>query len=206
MLQLLAKGAKCCLRRLWASGSLANGESSETVATVSEGNASVSSAISDPQLRRRVFGEDIVDGTAQRLRTQSGSHGAAASSMDVSATMTLQSTTPSGPVAPLTLRSSPQSGPAGSTSQQSASQSGSPDLGTSTLNLPRQSGSAMVDESDRARRGGETLEPRSVGRVSARRAPSYNRWNEFQHANRGKGWGTEKMRAEYYTAKCQGRP
>ena len=33
VLQLLAKGAKCCLRRLWASGSLANGESSETVAT-----------------------------------------------------------------------------------------------------------------------------------------------------------------------------
>ena len=28
-----------------------------------------------------------------------------------------------------------------------------------------------------------------------------NSWNEFQHINKGKGWGSEKMRAEYYKAK-----
>ena len=30
-----------------------------------------------------------------------------------------------------------------------------------------------------------------------------NDWNEFQHMNRGKGWGTEKMRAEYYKEKSK---
>ena len=30
-----------------------------------------------------------------------------------------------------------------------------------------------------------------------------NDWNEFQHLNRGKGWGTEKMRAEYYKEKSK---
>lgn len=225
VLQLLAKGAKCCLRRLWASGSLANGESSETAATslrqeaVSEGEASVSSEISAPERRRRVFRDDMVDGAAQSLRTRSGSHGAAASSMDVSATTTLQSASPSGSVASLTLRSSPQSGSAGSVAQQSTSQSGSAasvarqsasqsgfaDACASTLSMPRRSGLAMVDESDRVAVEGETFEPRSVERVFSKAAPSYNRWNEFQHANRSKGWGTEKMRTEYYKAKCQGR-
>ena len=30
-----------------------------------------------------------------------------------------------------------------------------------------------------------------------------NDWNEFQRMNRGKGWGTEKMRAEYYKEKSE---
>ena len=148
------------------------------------------------------------------MRTQSGSHGAS-SSMDVSATMTLQSMPRSGSAASMTLQSTPQSGSAASltlrsvphsgfqasTSNQSTSQSGSQEQSTSTLGMTRRSGVALAAESSSAAIGGEMSEPRSVGRVVSTAASSYNPWNEFQRANRDKGWGSEKMRAEYYKMK-----
>lgn len=43
-----------------------------------------------------------------------------------------------------------------------------------------------------------------TGRPSAQRAGDLpaNPWNRFQQMNAGKGWTMDKMRAEYFRAKC----
>lgn len=222
VMQLMAKGVHCCMRRLWASGSQVRSEALASTSTTvgyetsEEEMSAGSSEISAQHLRRRVFGEEAGDSETQRMRTQSGSHGAT-SSMDVSATMTLQSMPRSGSAASMTLQSTPQSGSAASltlrsvphsgfqasTSNQSTSQSGSQEQSTSTLGMTRRSGVALAAESSRAAIGDEMSEPRSVGRVVSTAASSYNPWNEFQRANRDKGWGSEKMRAEYYKMKSR---
>jgi hypothetical protein len=112
MMQLMAKGVHCCMRRLWASGSQVRSEALASTSTTvgyetsEEEMSAGSSEISAQHLRRRVFGEEAGDSETQRMRTQSGSHGAT-SGMDVSATMTLQSMPRSGSAASMTLQSTP---------------------------------------------------------------------------------------------------
>ena len=223
VLQLLTKGVRCCLKRLWASGSQSQGECLDTTSTWREHEASEdesaetgSSEISAPHLRRRVFGEVAGEGKARSSKTQSGSHGT--SSIDVSATLTLQSSSQSGSVASMTLQSAPQSGTqapmsnqtrthsgsAATSTQSSTSQSGSQRQGSSTLRMSRQSGSALAAAAGSGVVGGETVEPQRVDPVFSSAASPYNQWNEFQRAHKGLGWGTEKMRAEYYKAKSRG--
>ena len=225
VLQLFAKGVRRFLKRLWASGSQlhsesleATSESREQETSEEESAATGSSEISALHLRRRVFGEVAGEGKAQRSRTQSGWRGAT-SSIDVSATLPLQSTSRSGSVASMTLQSTPRSGSQASMSNQSrthsgsavisaqpaTSQSGSQHNSASALSMSRQSGTALVAELNSAAVGGETSEPRRVGEFFSSAASSYNRWNVSHRANRGKGWGTEKMRAEYSKAKSRGQ-
>ena len=240
VLQLLTKGVHCCLKRLWASGSQLPGESLDATSTLrehetseEEGAETGSSEISALHLRRRVFGDVTGERSAQSSKTPSGSDGI--SSVDVSATLTLQSSSQSGSVASMTLQSTPQSGSQASISQRtrtqsgsaaslaqpSTSRSGSQLQSTSALNMTRQSGSQQqsasslsmpiqsgtvaVDRSSRVSLGGEIAEPHGVVGTPSTVASSYNRWNAFQHAHKGKGWGTEKMRAEYYKTKSRGQ-
>ena len=47
----------------------------------------------------------------------------------------------------------------------------------------------------------EAASSSAAGAASSEAVPA-SPWNQFQRANAGKKWGTEKMRAEYNKSKC----
>ena len=61
----------------------------------------------------------------------------------------------------------------------------------------------VAQQSERDRAASST----SMTRATATRAGpmDHNQWNAFQHQFRGRGWGTEKMRAEYWKFKATGK-
>ena len=95
-----------------------------------------------------------------------------------------QSGSASDAVVNATLRTSSQSGIAATISVTSATPSGSADASSSVGVMSGEDGSNVTRK----------VENQLV-------VLPCNSWNEFQGANRGKHWGSEKMRAEYYKQK-----
>ena len=79
--------------------------------------------------------------------------------------------------------------------------------GTSTMRMPTRSGCG----DDAAEASALGMSTRSGTVVSAAAGESrdsvsqMNSWNQFQKEHAGKGWGSEKMRAEYWRQRATGR-
>eukprot|EP00435_Cladocopium_sp_Y103_P059661 s601_g21.t1 len=232
-MQLLAKGVKCCVRRLWrASGSQSESTEVETTSTSIEQRAVdvAEAGVSGQDQRRRIFrdstGESMSASTPLRSSSQSGSGaeqslGSASRSGSMSAT-SRQSATPSGLGDDLavaaTLSMPSQSGLSNARSLKRSTPSGSQAVAASSstsLNGSRPSGSGASSTLKSLRHSGSAAAVGSVGSRSevskdvavaiSPEAPFCNLWNEFQKAHRGLGWGSEKMRSEYYKAKSEGK-
>ena len=93
-------------------------------------------------------------------------------------------------------------------------------LSPTSMGMPTPSGSGAAPTRKRATQSGSAAAVGSVGVSSSEssdgvykdtkvgnipEAPFCNLWNQFQKAHKGKGWGTERMRAEYYKAKSEGK-
>ena len=102
----------------------------------------------------------------------------------------------------------PQSGSAGesSTSKNPLRKSGLAGENSMSRNSMPRSGlqtSSAASGSEALHAG--TAKPEKIAAESAKSPPSSNRWNQFQAAHKGKHWGTEKMRAEYYKYMATGK-
>ena len=153
---------------------------------------------------------NVPDGSSSRPRvTRSSLHNEASStsganqsgygepsrSLNEARATRFQSSTQSGSCAAAGMISQPSSSQSGSCtaaagmiSQSSSSQSGSCTAAAGMISHPSstQSGSGNA-AADRSRTGGST-----------------NEWNDFQHAYKGRHWGSEKLRAEYWKFKATG--
>ena len=211
-MQLATQGVQCCVKRLWrASGSQFDCsllERASTSIVQEEMDVAEASDVSAPDLRRQVFGDTTSDASDGRPTTR-------------------QSASRSGPAINASRQNTSQSGCAqrassgghgSATSKQSATPSGSGGnaVVTSTLNMSSQSGLVASLSLTSATQSGSAAVAGRVDQVSgddgskethseegrAVVGSACNSWNEFQKENRGKHWGTEKMRAEYYKLKC----
>ena len=193
-MQLATQGVQCCVKRLWrASGSQFDCsllERASTSIVQEEMDVAEASDVSAPDLRRQVFGDTTSDASDGRPTTR-------------------QSASRSGPAINASRQNTSQSGCAqrassgghgSATSKQSATQSGL--VASLSLTSATQSGSAVVaGRVDQVSGDDGSKETHSEeGRAVV--GSACNSWNEFQKENRGKHWGTEKMRAEYYKLKC----
>jgi hypothetical protein len=182
---------QCCVKRLWrASGSQFDCsllERASTSIVQEEMDVAEASDVSAPDLRRQVFGDTTSDGrpTTRQRASRSGS----------AIKASRQSTSQSG----FAQRAS-SGGHGSATSKQSATQSGL--VASLSLTSATQSGSAVVaGRVDQVSGDDGSKETHSEeGRAVV--GSACNSWSEFQKENRGKHWGTEKMRAEYCKLKC----
>ena len=193
-MQLATQGVQCCVKRLWrASGSQFDCsllERASTSIVQEEMDVAEASDVSAPDLRRQVFGDTTSDASDGRPTTR-------------------QSASRSGPAINASRQNTSQSGCAqrassgghgSATSKQSATQSGL--VASLSLTSATQSGSAVVAGRVDQVSGDDGPKETHSEEGRAVVGSACNSWNEFQKENRGKHWGTEKMRAEYYKLKC----
>ena len=200
---------QCCVKRLWrASGSQFDCnvlERASTSIVQEEMDVAEASDVSAPDLRRQVFGDTTSDGRPTTRQSASRSGPAINASR--------QNTSQSG-----CAQRASSGGHGSATSKQSATPSGSGGnaVVTSTLNMSSQSGLVASLSLTSATQSGSAAVAGRVDQVSgddgskethseegrAVVGSACNSWSEFQKENRGKHWGTEKMRAEYCKLKC----
>ena len=79
--------------------------------------------------------------------------------------------------------------------------------GTSTMRMPTRSGcgdaAAEASALGMSTRSGTVVS--ATAGESRNSVSQLNSWNQFQTEHAGKGWGSEKMRAEYWRQKATGR-
>ena len=94
-----------------------------------------------------------------------------------------------------------------SSSQAAASSSSGADVGASSTSRPREipSGSSATNEQSATSLRAKPQSGSAAGAVSSERPVFTMTWNQFQHHHKGKHWGTEKMRAEFWKARATGK-